>query len=91
VNGVEDLSVAGDLLFGAVRRLGSLGYEIADPLRRRDNALDTVGRLGAVNDSAVAEGLEQLRRLLLEQLFLPAILADEADALEQAKAQLLPS
>ncbi len=90
MNGVQNLPVARNLLFGAVRRLGSLGNEIADPLRRRDDALDAVRGLSAVDDGAVAEGLEQLGRLLLEQRFLPAILADQANALEQSKAEFLP-
>lgn len=35
VDGVQDIVIAGDLLFGAVRGLGASGDEIADALRRR--------------------------------------------------------
>jgi len=42
VDGVQDIAVSGDLLFGAVRRLGALANQIADALRRRHHTLDPV-------------------------------------------------
>jgi len=60
VDGVQDVAVSRDLLFGAVRWLGSLRNQIADPLRGCHHALDAVRRLGALNEGALAECLKHL-------------------------------
>jgi len=67
VDGVQDIAITGDLLFGAVRGLGAFGDEIADALQRCDDAFDSVRGLGALNHRVFAQCLKDLRRLLLEQ------------------------
>src|SRR5262249_12276012 len=82
VDGVQDIAITGDLLFGAVCRLCPFGNEVADALRRRHDAFDSIRRLGALNDSALPERLEYLRRLLLEEGLFTAVLPDEPYALQ---------
>ena len=60
---VEHGAVAGDLGLGAVARRGLLGDEGLDALARRDDTLDRVRSLGALDARHVDQGLEDLRPL----------------------------
>ena len=61
VDCIQNVTVSRDLLFGAVRRFGALGNQIADPLRRGHDALDAVRGLSAMNDGVLPKCLEHLR------------------------------
>ena len=83
VNRAQDLAVARDLLLRAIRWRGSVRDELPDALQGCDDALDAIGRLGALDNGVLAQRLENLRGLLFEESLFAAVLADEADALEQ--------
>src|ERR1700704_5182945 len=83
VNRAQDLAVARDLLLRAIRWRGAVRDELPDALQRRDDSLDAVGRLGALDNRVLAQRLENLGGLLFEESLFAAVLADEADALEQ--------
>ena len=72
VNQVEHRAVAGDLGLGAVLRRGLLRDERLDALARRDDLLDRVGSLGALDPSDVDQGLQELRALHPERVLAPA-------------------
>ena len=50
----QRVTVARDLLLRAIRWLGAVRDEVPDALQRRDDALDAVGRLGALDDGVLA-------------------------------------
>ena len=83
VNRAQDLAVARDLLLRAIRWRGAVCDKVPDALQRRDDSLDTVRRLGALDDGVLAQRLENLWGLLFELGLFAAILADEARALDQ--------
>ena len=58
--------------------------------RRCDDALDAIGRLGALDDGVLAQRLEHLGGLLFEESLFAAVLADEAHALDEALVDGLP-
>ena len=90
VNHAQDLAVARDLLLGAIRWRGAMGNEVPDALQRRDDSLDAVRRLGALDDGVLAQRLENLGGLLFEESLFAAVLADEPDALDQPLVDGLP-
>ena len=90
VNRAQDLAVARNLLLGTIRWRGSVRDEFPDARQRRDDSLDAVGGLGALDDGVLAQRLENLRGLLIEQGLFAAVLADEAHTLDQPLVDGLP-
>src|SRR5471030_2518268 len=90
VNRAQDLTVARDLLLGTIRWRGAVRDEFPDALQRRDDSLDAVRRLRALDDGVLAQRLENLRGLLFKESLFAAVLADEAHALEQPLVDGLP-
>ena len=78
VNRAQDLAVARDLLLGTIRGRGTVRDELPDALQRRDDALDAVGGLSALDNGVLAQRLENLGGLLFEESLFAAVLADEA-------------
>jgi hypothetical protein len=75
---LEDVPVARDLLLGAIARRRFLGDQCRDALARCDDAFDPVRGLRALDHRCLAQRLEHLRSLPLEELLLASVLADRA-------------
>jgi hypothetical protein len=84
MDGVQHISITGDFLFGSICRSSAIRDEIANALTRCNNPLDPVRGLGALYQRALAQCLEHLRRLLLEQRLFAAVFAGEPYASQQA-------
>jgi hypothetical protein len=75
----QDVSIAGDLLLGSVSRRRLLGSDLGHAPRRRGHTLDPVRLFDALDSCDLAERAQHVSRLLLEQLLLTLVLAEEAD------------
>jgi hypothetical protein len=72
----EGISIAGDLLFRAVARLGVLEDDGFETWPRGSDSLETVRRLARLDDGHLPERVEDLRRLLGEELLFALVLTD---------------
>ncbi len=87
VDTLQSPAVALDLLFRAVARAGVLQHERAQPVRRHGDPLDPVRRLDALDEGRLAQGGEDLGRLVEIEILPPLRLGDVGHQPDGAERQ----